>query len=101
MSENLDLDNDSGMIRYRGLDRASVSVPVFCFGHVECREVRRSDTEDYRIGKVTSRTDSLASVMSNANECAGLSRTLPSSLRKRSGLNFLGQGASPGHAGLP
>jgi len=38
MSENLDLHNDSAMIRYRGLDRDFVSVLVFCFSHVEYRE---------------------------------------------------------------
>jgi len=49
-------------MRYRGLDRNFISVLVFCFGHVEYRKGRRGDTEYYSISRVTSRTDSLASV---------------------------------------
>ncbi len=61
MSEDLDLHNDSAMIRNRGPYRDFVIVLIFCLGHVECGEDRRGDNEDYSIGKVTPRTDPLAS----------------------------------------
>lgn len=66
------------MLIYHVLGRDFVSVLVFCFGHVEYRPYSEdgrgeNENENYNIGTVMSRTDSLSSAKRHGLDSSGSS----------------------------